>query len=384
MIRFNGFLHREDLTEVLGRILSAEDDTTATVREDTRALNRIVNFNAYCGCLILDAFAHSLFGRLHGGPVVSSSVQTKGALKDSLVRDLADLTPRTADLASRYRRQPQDYYRETPFNGRVYRLCDASNRLLGVSRVKRFRRIAEKASRYVIAAMDHPFSAKVPSQLPRGLIASPLNDILGLKMLCAVGDVDRVICTLGDMDDFSLVELESHTGTYTATHLSVRFRWPRKLVLELPPKNRALEILRSRGCVCDIATEYEDFVTTAEDEVLVEVILCTGEALLESEIGDSMHEERILAQRSDPQHRGVLARNIEYAIDYLFRFCVSPRSFMDEMPIRLSGRYMPDYIDQLQSRLLEGSAETDFTEACMCSGRYLKPPQGARRAPDGE
>jgi hypothetical protein len=64
-----------------------------------------------------------------------------------------------------------------------------------------------------------------------------------------------------------------------------------------------------------------------------------------------------------------LAKNIEYLMEYLFRFCVSPLSALDEVPIRLWGKYMPDYIDQLHQRLSGVSAETDFTQACICGGR---------------
>lgn len=353
MIRFNGFLHREQLAKVLDRILSMEGNTDATIREDSRDLKQIVNFNAYCGCLILDAFTRTLFERLYGAPALSDVVQTKGALKDVIAHNLAAVSPRTKALVAQYHGQPHEFYRETPLNGRVYRSGDEARRLLGVSRVKRFRRIAEKASRYLIQAAGAP-------------TARPLNDILGLKALCEAGDIERFIGTLTELDGCSIEERETHTGIYEATHLGVRFRWPRNLILLHPPQGRAAEILARRGSSGDIEREFRRFVETAEDEVHVEVILCSPAALVESEIGSSMHESRILAQRMEALDRNPSSRNIVYALDYLFRFCISSSPSLDLMPISLSGRYMPDYIDQLHARLLGASEETGFTQACIC------------------
>ncbi len=56
MLQLNGYLHRERLSELLGRCLISAFEGPEGVRADSCALKQIVNFNAYCGCLILDAF----------------------------------------------------------------------------------------------------------------------------------------------------------------------------------------------------------------------------------------------------------------------------------------------------------------------------------------
>jgi len=85
--------------------------------------------------------------------------------------------------------------------------------------------------------------------------------------------------------------------------------------------------------------------------------------MLESEIGRSMHEDRILTQRQNQQYQGSLARNIEYLLDYFFRFALSTTKELHEVPIQLWVRYMPDYIDQILQRLYHSSDEIDFFQA---------------------
>ncbi|MCK9459389.1 MAG: hypothetical protein M0R80_07095 [Proteobacteria bacterium] len=404
MLQLNGYLHRARLSKILGRSLSSSFEGPDAIREDSRALKQIVNFNAYCGCLILDAFGRSLLTSLHGEPVRSSVVQSKGALKDIIVSGVRDRSPRLQDLIVRYQQHPEDYYRETPVNGRIYHQQD---RFLGTARVKRFRRIAEKASRYLIdflfrevksradelaqerarrlgvakSMLYTPIEEQIAEfahaerrglklirggQLLETLPALPLNDILGFKVLCEGREVAEVTDRLADLKECSIEEQEAHAGSYNATHLVVRYRWPRDTVLSHSPAGRAMEILLERGCSCDIPEAFTSFVNAAEDDVVIEVIVCSWDELLESEIGRSMHEDRVLAQRSDQQYQGGVAKNIEWLMEYLFRFCLSPLSSLDEIPIHLWARYMPDYIDLLHGQLAGTSAEADFTKACRC------------------
>ena len=117
MLQLNGYLHRERLSELLGRCLVSAFEGPEGVRADSCALKQIVNFNAYCGCLILDAFGRSLLTSLHGEFVRSSVVQSKGALKDVIVSGVPGRTRRVQELIAQYHRHPEDYYRETPVNG---------------------------------------------------------------------------------------------------------------------------------------------------------------------------------------------------------------------------------------------------------------------------
>jgi hypothetical protein len=402
MISMNGFLHREQLTSLISRWFIHRQEPG-----DVQALKRIVNFNAYVGCLSLDTLARAIFTALHGDSIGSIAATNKGQLKDFMTRDRVYVTPRIEELIARYQRYPEDFYRETPLNGRVYHGRD-SGRYFGSMRLKRFRRIAEKSSRYLVDFLfqqvklraDELAGARAASLgIPKTQLTTSieeqvaeftraerrvlnairagdmvaavptmhLNDILGIKVVADEPETSRLMEYL-NQGQTRIVDREVHRGTYNATNVIVRYRWPREMALARPPFGRPEAILRSRGCSCDIGAAYRDFVATAEDDVLVEVIVSSYEDMLESEIGRSMHEERILAQRQSRPYHGFLARNVEYLLEYMFRLCLSPVVDAGEIPIQLWTRYMPDYVDQVYQQLFGLSVESDFTQACLCGG----------------
>lgn len=405
LIRLKGFLHRDRLAKIIDQWVLPHPNESLSVKE----LKRIVNFNAYAGWLILDAFAKSLFAAIHGQPVHWFAPKTKGELKDFLVGNPARITPRIQEMIAHYRQHAEDFYRETPFNGRVYHQIGEAAHYMGSARVKRFRRIAEKTSRYLINFISQEVKARADAlaseraehlgipvfqpitpigeqreelfqaeqrvgnairlgQFPDTLPIFPINDILGVKAVVEECEIERVIGQIDQGRDTSISERETHRGNYNATNLFVRYRWPKKTMLRQPPLANSQEILVKRGLSGDIGMAYRDFISDAEDEVLIEVILTSYEDMLESEIGRSMHEERILSQRQNQQYHGFLARNVEYLMEYLFRFALSPMNELDKVPIKFWARYMPDYIDQLYQQLAGGSPEEDFGQACFQVG----------------
>lgn len=399
MIRINGFLHRDRLATIIDRWVDPGPASQSEIGE----LKRIIHFNAYVGYPILDAFSQMLFTALHGAPVQSFSVKTKGELKDFVIRRPLYTNARIEEMIAHYRRYPEDFYRETPFNGLVFHQGPDGGTYLGSARVKRFRRIAEKTSRYLIdylfqeikaqadlLATERALKLGVPrnqlmtpleqqieeffhaerrvrkairtGQFMRSLPIPPINDILGVKVVTEADQFERVIQLLVHGDNVSIQERETHTGNYNATNLLVRYRWPREAMLRLAPSKKIQSILQKRGCGTDVAKAFEEFIGNAEAEVVIEVSLTSYEEMLESELGRSMHEERILAQRRDQQYRGSLARNIEYLLGYLFRFALSATNELSEVPIRLWARYMPDYIDQLHQRLKQSAEDDEFLQ----------------------
>jgi hypothetical protein len=75
--------------------------------------------------------------------------------------------------------------------------------------------------------------------------------------------------------------------------------------------------------------------------------------MLESEIGRSIHEDRIIEQRLRQQYRGHRARNVEYLMQFLFMFPLSRRLKLSELPIKLWDRYLPDYFDGVIADLFQ-------------------------------
>jgi len=114
----------------------------------------------------------------------------------------------------------------------------------------------------------------------------------------------------------------------------------------------------------EVVPRYLDFLGYAEDHVMLEAIISTYADAVESEIGASMHEERVLAQRENPDYRGHLATNIRYLMDFIFNLCIAPANEdILDVPIKLWTRYMPDYPDALLRGLVCGQADDSF--ACV-------------------
>jgi len=86
--------------------------------------------------------------------------------------------------------------------------------------------------------------------------------------------------------------------------------------------------------------------------VMLEIIVSTFEEYLESEIGRSMHEERVRSQRSHPEYNGHLATNTRYFMQYLLGLCRGAgMPEITNVPIKLWARYMPETIELLIRRL---------------------------------
>jgi len=142
MIDLTSFLHREHFHNCLARWLA--DEITPS---DPADVKRIVNLNAVVIKRYLCPFANSMIRAVYGLDPHSFPFHDKGAMKDFATNHPATTNARIEEMISRYRARPEDYYRETPVDGRVYHAANGAGPVfLGVARFKRYRRIAEKAS----------------------------------------------------------------------------------------------------------------------------------------------------------------------------------------------------------------------------------------------
>ncbi len=64
-----------------------------------------------------------------------------------------------------------------------------------------------------------------------------------------------------------------------------------------------------------------------------------------------MHESRIFLQRQEQELYGNISLNIEYIIEYLLAVGLSPTVHLDEIPIKIWGRYLPDTLSYRLRRL---------------------------------
>jgi hypothetical protein len=391
MLYLESFAHRVQLAEIVSRWIVNRPRVG-----DVALLKGIVNFNSYAATLWLDWFTTDLLTRVHGEVPKSFVATTKGVLKDYLVDHCTVHTPRVEELIARYRRFPEDFYRETPFGGRVYYLQNGGRpRFIGSTRSKRFRRIAEKGARRIIdfmfthirdgaeafaaeraqklgiplSALITPYEEQVEEfrhaerrvlkAIRRGTIQSELPimaipDAAGLKILVEPERHEDVVKALRATAGAKVIEEEHHNGLYNATNVRMAVPFPREALRERAPASRALEVFRQRGFAPDeIEPRYHDFLDYAEEHVMLEAIVSTYADAVESEIGASMHEERVLAQRENPDYHGHFATNIRYLMDFVLGLCLAPSNDdLPDIPIKLWVRYMPDYPDVLMRRLL--------------------------------
>ena len=341
---------------------------------------------------------------MHGQEPESYKARTKGQLKDFVVKHPLYTNRRIEEIRRHYGRFPEDYYRETPFDGRVYFHHQHGGPLfVGATRIKRFRRIAEKGGRRIVdfmfqrirghaddlaaerarelgIAKDKLISTPeemedefrhaerrllksikqrtIQSQMP--VLAIP--DVVGIKLIAEEDQYDRLIDLVKHDDRYRLLEEERHSGRYKATNVRVAHMLPRELLLASYPRGVHRKVLAARGFDPDLVREqYIDFLDAGEDHVMVEIIVSTFQDFMESEYGRAMHEERVLAQRTERQYRGHLATAVRYLMDYMFTLCIAPAHRpMDDVPIKLWVKYMPDTIDRVIRDLFDVPSDSSF------------------------
>ncbi|MBU1964982.1 MAG: hypothetical protein KKD24_04105 [Proteobacteria bacterium] len=390
MITINSFLHREVLNDIIRRWMYDEARPS-----DADLITRLVHFNHIFVSRYLELFAGRIFRGLHPGDLSSRSVQIKGELKDALVKDPPSHNERIDELIRDYHRNPGRFYRETPFHGRLYfTRRNGFSAYVGSSRIKRIRRLAEKSARRIIDRIFDTIKKHAETLaderarllgIPRErLLTTPadmteeflraenrllddlrakrpiagdgeslmINDVAGMKIIQEAPEQRKLMTLLGQIPGCEVVEGEVHAGKYNATNLIVRFRPPREEILARPLGPGILHIMQARGfSPYEANRSFAEFVRSGEDDVLVEIIVSSYQEMLESEIGSSIHEDRIIEQRLCQQYRGPLARNIQCLLEYLFVFPASHRRELGELPIKIWNRYLPDYFDEILKRL---------------------------------
>lgn len=391
MITISAFLHREELSDVIRRWMYDQ-----VKRDDADRVVQLIHFNTVFVSRYLDIFAKRIFYGLHGREISSLPVKTKGELKDALVASPPYCNEQVDKLIAAYRSNPGRFYRETPFNGTLYfKTVNGLRIYAGSSRMKRVRRLAEKSARRMIdlvfdrikreadalasqraALLGIPLSELMTAPLEmeeeffraEGRILDdlrekrpiagageipPINDVAGIKVILEKNDEERLHALLNESPGCDIVEAELHSGRYNATNIVVCFRPPRDAILSLPLDESSLRIMQARGySPYEANLLFREFVLSGEEDVLVEIIVSDYQEILESEIGRSMHEDRIIEQRLKQQYRGPLAKNIGYLMEYLFALpdaCGS--GDLRELPIKVWNRYLPDYFDEILKEL---------------------------------
>jgi hypothetical protein len=291
---------------------------------------------------------------------------------------------------SLYQTDPEFYYREAPINGVMCQ--DDKGRLLGLYRIKRPRRIAEKANRYVAnwifrmvqerareMARERARKHNIPLKeliTPKKLMdlefilaekdvaqrfkdndidldksALKIHDVGGIKIVADQKGLSKLEQDLSEDPNIRVIGRESFSGNYQAVSLIIEVPWNRQHVCRIYKDQRVWQKFLDRGLLkTELKKGLEPLLEGSKPTLKIELILSTYPDLVESELGNSLHEERIMAQRDNKVYKGYIPMNVEFLIEYLFALGTSPHVHIDHLPIKLWGRYLPDtVIDQIRA-----------------------------------
>ena len=368
---------------------------------DVRSLTEILICDGFVINETLAVLINRLLDMTCHRPFYQKSIRSKGELRDIICSDDRNTQPRVAELLRRYRGNPDYYYREAPINGVV--CLDEHNHLLGSFRIKRPKRISEKANRKIAdwifekvigraneMARDRAQLSGVPldrfvtsaedmlkefmeaEELIAGSFrdgsirfdraASTIHDVGAIKIVAESDALRQIEKALMQTVDIRIIERADSRGKYQATKLILEVTWDTAYVCQRYLESRAWERYLDRGIPEeDLKKGLDIFLVDVEPKINIEVILSTFPDMVESELGNSIHEERIIAQRDNKSYRGYIPMNVEFLVESLFAVGFSPRIDIDQVPIKLWGRYLPETLSSY-IRQLHNLPEHDLTQ----------------------
>jgi hypothetical protein len=380
------FIHRNALFNIAERWFCNRPEPG-----DGRSLTEILICDGFVIHETLAVLTRRLNDTMHRKPFHQKHIRAKGELRDIICSNYWDAPPRVVELLTRYRENPDYYYREAPINAMV--CLDEQNHLFGLFRIKRPKRIAEKANRRIAdwifdkvigRARDMARERAGLSGVPLDSFLTPaeemvkefiqaeefiagnfrdggirfdrdavtIHDVGAIKIVAESHELRELEKTLTQTRGITVVEREDFRGRYQATSLILEVPWDAAYVCQRYRESGAWERYRGRGIPeGDLKKGLEPFLADAEPTINIEVILSTFPDLVESELGSSIHEERIIAQRDNKRYKGYIPMNVEFLVEFLFAVGFSPRIDIDQVPIKLWGRYLPEtlssYVRQL-------------------------------------
>ena len=372
-------MHRDDLFDITMRWLN--DDPH---EDDGRRLTEIFLFESAVSAPIVQDIMLRLFAKLYSGPLSVERVQYKDVLRARLIDGIPSATLRMRELIEAYQKSPEEFFPGMPVDAVI--LSTPAQRLVSLSRIKRPTRVAEKvAFRLTDALADRvrqeaevfasarALARGVPldrlisteQQMREDFVAAEravasefrqgkfsfhrhqltINDIIGFKLIGDEGELLWAEHMLAEEPNITVVEREEHRGHYNATNLLID--------IELPPVGQIIDDnarrdwhqAAQRGLDASLAPKrFASYVESGARTVRTEVILTTYPELIESELGRSLHELRILRLRDRQSYSGQIAQNARYIIEYLFAVAYAPTAYVPTLPVKMWGRYLPDTV----------------------------------------
>ncbi len=387
------FIHREELFDITERWLCNRLELTDGLR-----LTQILICDGFVLGETLEAITGLLLSKVHATAYRTNRISFKGELREFICSNAWIVTPRVEELLRQYRTNPDFFYVEAPINGST--CIDREGRLLGIYRIKRPRRIAEKANRYIanwIFRMVQDKAQRMAEEraqrlgIPLHYLLTPeeemerefvlaeetiaqgfrdgrvkldkaaltIPDVGGIKIIAEDEALSGLAESLQNDPVVRVIEQEKHEGDYRARNLIIDVPWDRETVCRRYMESRTWQRCLERGVPEEVLRSgIEPLLDKAEPRISVELILSTFPDFVESELGISIHEERIVAQRNHKMYKGYIPMNVEFLIEYLFAAGLSPQTHIEQLPVKLWGRYLPDTISY-HIRRLYGQPEQD-------------------------
>ncbi len=387
----SGLTHRDRLFDIACRWLADRADP-----RDGRTLTEIFVFEHAITAPSVRALVTDLTQIVRPGPLLLLRVTTKDAVRDAIVAAATEPTPRVRELVERYRAQPEEFFPRTPVHMSL--VTDGGSQLVGMVRRKRIRRIADKVSRRVAdqlageidrsargfaerrarrtgvplermvstsSEMEDDFMAaerQVADRIRLGTLTldprqQEVDDLIGVKLIVEPDLIPRLEEALDRRRGTWIFRRKVHEGPYGGIHYLVD--------LELPPAEVVVDGLRSvdwsfaagRGVpVADLERDLREYLDSGNRTFRLELILTSLGDLIESEIGSSIHEVRILEQRGRASYFGRIAINASWIIEYMLHLAISPSVTVGELPIKIWGRYLRDTLSHAIACLGNGES----------------------------
>ncbi len=366
----SAFLHRDELFEITNRWLSDKLDAS-----DPLHITRIMSYDSFVAWEQLLSFVTDLNKSIYPGRARQKSLSIKKELKDCICQTADTGSNRIKHLISEYNKLPEYHYVGSPLSGYIYHT--AENHVLSICRFKRMKRIAEKASRYASLYVTKQVqetaeaiyrgtarNAKEVGVIPNDIMAQAekeqllhikdkgitlpvdimtIKDVLGIKVIQNGVSESKLEEIIQEFPGTRIVEKEYHSGHYNAIHYLIELKVDLDDMVHRFSMMKDHTIFSNRGLpMGQLKEDFKAFIGNGSDTLEVDLIATTFDELVESEIGRSMHEARIFKQRQHQNSFGNITINIEYIIEYLLAVGLSPTVTINEIPIKIWGRYLPD------------------------------------------
>lgn len=351
---------------------------------DGRELTEIFIFEQPIIAPIMLEIIRAVFQDIYPGNLRVRRITSKDELRRAIIDSDPKPDDRAAHLFQHYEKFPEEYFPHTPVD--LVLATTETGELVGMTRFKSIRRIADKASRRIIdrlageirstARMLAELRAREAGVSLDQLVSSAeimaydfiqaeqivsrsfetadlrliphdihIDDVVGFKFIGPASHLDTIQEAIANHPKVHVAEKEIHSGEYNDTNLLIDFQLPPASTIIDRLRDRDWSYAERRGLRGDILrTDLPHYVESGARSIRAEVILTTFEELVESEFGRSIHEERIIRQRSRPSYSGRIARNAAYLIEYMLMLALSPQVEVAELPIKMWGRYLPEMV----------------------------------------